>query len=526
MNLNILRLRKNIYKNLKKKAYSLEEFNTELDDYLSDQTNSSKRNFQDASFDQLSKQVLDASVTYLGDFHTFDQNIRNALRIIRFILTQNKDVTLALEMVAQEHQLYLDAYAEGHLTDLEFLDCINYQDSWKFPWVHYKLIFEIVKKHQIKVLALNTRGSLKQRDQYAANLLGEHLEENPNSALLVFYGELHITKNKIPALMETKIPGIKQVIIHQNLDEVYWKLIKKNQEQGLVSFTENEFCLISAPPWIKYESMIYWYENLTDDPDFDIHEYIIETGAKTFTGSTEEDFQQICTELCFHLSLDFSHDEVDDFSLYDHTNLGYVREELEENLSPTMNSFYKSLIEKNKSFRFPGSSKFYCSSYSMNRISYLAGVHIFHLHLDQMNISDKSILHSKSFNQKLLLFTYQAMFGFFFSKIINPHRKCSMYLDIDEKEELANKHIILNILSNKFSPKDLTGLNHAQLYEIAEFTGHILGEYLYSFFKKNNQKNILQDFIFPETISNQTFKRLRKKLLSSQDYMNHRKRYF
>ena len=31
--------------------------------------------------------------------------------------------------------------------------------------------------------------------------------------------------------------------------------------------------------------MIYWYENLCDDPDFDIHEYIIENGKKIFANT-------------------------------------------------------------------------------------------------------------------------------------------------------------------------------------------------------------------------------------------------
>ena len=53
-------------------------------------------------------------------------------------------------------------------------------------------------------------------------------------------------------------------------------------KQGIVSFSQNEFCIVSAPPWVKYESMVYWYENLCDDPDFDIHEYIIENGKKIF----------------------------------------------------------------------------------------------------------------------------------------------------------------------------------------------------------------------------------------------------
>ena len=116
------------------------------------------------------------------------------------LIEKNDQCILALEMIHSEYQIYIDAYLENHLTDLEFLDSIRYHDSWRFPWTHYKLIFELAKNHNLKVIGLNTNGNLQKRDQFAADKLAEISQANPNSPLIVFYGELHITKNKIPEL--------------------------------------------------------------------------------------------------------------------------------------------------------------------------------------------------------------------------------------------------------------------------------------------------------------------------------------
>lgn len=508
---------------------SYESTNLELNDYLNDQIKYSKRKFKITEMDSLADRVLKSDIIYLGDFHTFDQNIRNVLRIVKIIITEKSDCILALEMVSHKHQMYIDAYLEHHITDLEFLELINYHSSWRFPWTHYRLIFELAKKHKLKVIALNTEGSLHERDVFASKLLKATHLENPDSPLLVLYGELHITKNKIPALLKAECSKLDHTIIHQNLDEVYWKMSKEDIEQGIVSFSKNEYCIISAPPWIKYESMIYWYENLIDDPDFDIHEYIIENGAKIFVDDTKENFLHICSELITHLDLDLTTENLEDFNLYDHTHLGYIEDSLEEKLQPKLLRFYKYLISTNKSFRFPQKNTFYCSSYSMNRISYLAGIHIFHYYLQESRIFSNKILNSKNMTQKFILFCYEAMFGYFFSKIINPHRKCEMYQDLENAPtnlEASQFSILVLDSSEKDLSSIISGKKISLLYESSLLVGHILGEYLYLKANSIENKIDLKENYLSLTIERGAFYKLKETLLEEKSYRKHTKRYF
>lgn len=524
MKSKILKLRKKIFKNLKSRAFAYEDTNKELIRYQKDQNQYSKRSFTISDMDTLSSKVLKSDIIYLGDFHTFDQNIRNVLRIVKILITQDTNLILGLEMVSSKHQFYLDAYLERHLTDLEFLECINYNTSWRFPWSHYKLIFQLAKKHQLKVLGLNTGGKLKERDLFAANLLSKTAQSDKSAKLLVLYGELHIVPNKIPQLISQLHPEMKYTIIHQNLDEVYWKLIKEDKEEGIISFNENEFCINSAPPWIKYESMIYWYENLVDDPDFDIHEYIIETGAKIFTDDTQEGFLNICLDLIGHLDLEIESDYIEDFNLYDHTQLEFIEKKLHKKLPTVLFNFYQELLTNNFSFRLPIQPIFYCSSYSMNRMAYLAGIHILHYFFKKNKIDTLAILCSKSSTKKFILFCYEAVIAYFFSKIINPHRKCNMYKDLISSDEISQAELAIKILNTNKISLHLTGTKIKDYHNAALIVGHILGEYLYQkAYNKSNQEKL--DLSFTK-ISNKDFCLFKNNLLSEFKYLEHSKRYF
>lgn len=534
MKSQIIKLRKKIYKNLKEKASSYETLTPEIKQYYSDQKKYSKRKFNICDIEQIKENVLDSNLFFLGDFHTFDQNIRNVLRIIKVILSNNSNCAIGLEMISSKFQSYVDAYMDHHITDLEFLELINYNESWRFPWSHYKLVFDLAKKHNIKIIALNTQGSLFERDQHACNIISEITKESPGTKVVILYGELHITINKIPKMLKELRPELKQTIIHQNLDEVYWKLIEQGIEQGIVSFSENEYCIISAPPWIKYESMIYWFENICNDPDFDIHEYIIEKGKKIFSEDTSENFYNICTDLISHLHLELDLEVIEDFTLYDHTRLEFVEENLESHLKQSLLAFYQHLISNNESFRLPHTTKFYCSSYSMNRISYLAGIHIFHTFLNKNNETAIKILDSKSIQSKFILFTLENMFGYFFSKIINPHRKCEMYFDLKKSlsntPQSMNQKLILekslHCLDRENLFKILTGLNTKTIHEISLNVGHILGEYLYLNYSRNEDKNFSAHNLERVSLKPSYFLELKKKLLNQNLYHQDSKRYF
>lgn len=524
MKAEILKLRKQIFQYLKDKALSYEIGTEELELYFSNQEKYSDREFEVCSMDQLLSRVKETDITFIGDFHTFDQNIRNVLRIIKILITQEQKPIIGLEMIDSQYQLILDTYLEGHLTELEFLEEIDYHDSWRFPWTHYKLIFELAKDHNIQIVALNKKGSLRERDEFAADLLSQINHEQPDKKLIVLYGELHIAPNKMPALLEKRNPKLEQLIIHQNLDTVYWKLAQTETQAETVYFNKNEFCLLTAPPWVKYESMVYWYENLCNDPEFDIHNYIIENGKKIFSDDTHENFSLICEQIINFLGLQITSDQIDHFNLYDHTNLEYVEETLTSSMDTTLRSFYEQLIAKNYSFRFL-ENKFYCSSYSMNRISYLAGIHLLHFYFEKKNLNSITVLSSSDTQSFFTLHIWEGVFAYFFSKIINPHRKCELYLDFKSESNRKNQ-VLLDLFETKTFPKELFKKDKIFVFEIANTFGHVVGEYLYQKQTEASNDTLLHDTLFSLSFNFQDFIEQRDKILENINFRQHQKRYF
>ena len=163
---------------------------------------------------------------------------------------------ICLEFVSQDDQIYIEQFLNEQITEREFLESINYKDSWRFPWNHYKDFFELSKKNNFKIYGLNSEGSLSERDKSAARSISKLHQHNPDSQIFVLFGELHIFPDKLPKDVEELTPSeIDQVIIHQNIDEIYWQQIEKSPSQrpesSIVKILDNEFSLQNSPPWVK-----------------------------------------------------------------------------------------------------------------------------------------------------------------------------------------------------------------------------------------------------------------------------------
>ena len=485
---------------MKEKAYSLEgKVSSELQRYRRDQHRYAKRPFKVVKIEKLFKAIDRASVVYLGDFHSFDQSSRNLERILRRLTSEDHSLGLGIEFVQQEDQDIINHYLAGFITEMEFLEMVNYHDSWRFPWTHYKVFFELAKKKKLTILALNTTGSLKERDKNAAKKIDHFLQENPNTTLLVLFGEYHISPNKIPSLVQEKV---KQVIIHQNLDTVYFKLLEQGNPgaKTIVQFNEQEFSLQSSVPWVKYESMIYWYENLCEDPDFDLHEYIMETGTIKFNSNVPENFIYLVEKIAQALGIRVDSCDIEDFNLYDHHQLKYILRKIERVKNPTLKKFYNRLVKHGNSFILPFGNTYYCSSYSINRISFLAGMHLHHINLNSSK-THLDILISKSQIHKFIFLLFQNTLAYISSKIINPYRKCDLFLDIvhpdaDAKNFLAAK-LLKDLKANRKPDNSLRGQNLFNIFIGAKKIGYMLGDIIYDEFysKSHNDFNLIKDIL-------------------------------
>ncbi|TDJ06668.1 MAG: hypothetical protein E2O68_04675 [Deltaproteobacteria bacterium] len=480
---------------MKKKALSFEgEITKELKSYRRAQKRYANRAFKTSTLPELFESIERSDIIYLGDFHTFDQNSKNLERILKNLIKKEKKLVFGLEFIFANRQKYIDLYLDGHLTELEFLESINYFQSWRFPWKHYSFLFNFAKQNDLPMLALNSSGTLDKRDQFAANNISNFLKEHPQYKMLVLFGELHIMPNKIPKLVSHALdPDHKQLIIHQNLDDIFWKLQK---ESSIIKFNDWEYSLQASPPWIKYESMIYWFENILEDPEFDLHEYILEKKG-TLSGNLNEKFLFLCHKINEGLELGISAEELENFNIFGQDQMDFVLEKLDTD------NFHKQLITGGKSFCLPESFNYYLPNFSVNKISMIIGFHIKNL----LNGPYKSQGKSKFFSYYVGIF----FIAHFCAKILNPYKKCDLYLDLIQKinsknftkEEKATFKTSIEVIDNISRHQDITQmlekLSYYNLYLIAEIIGPFLSDIFYKkidSYSMDEKKYIQQKMLF------------------------------
>ncbi len=536
MEFQITPLQKRMYDYLKSRATKLlGQQQGGLKRYYLDQTYYFSRPFYAAKFPELFHSIDNSELIFLGDFHTFDQNIVNATRLLKRLCQSSRNPVLGLEMVSVEHQSHLDAFMDGQLTEFEFLESIHYHESWRFPWPHYRKILELAKNQGMKVRALNSQGSLVKRDETAAKIIVELLETSKDRPVIIFFGELHILPNKIPRLVLERLKNsIRYTIVHQNNDQLFWRQQEHKRWSELMAFSPHEYCLQTSPPWIKYESFLYWYESMAEDPDFDLHEQIFESGVKALSSDTNEHFYFILRELSDLMGFNFSQEDLKDFNLKDYYDLERVKDIAEENYNKGWQKFLLKLIEKNESFKMPGLNTYYCPQYSFNRLITLAGMHLVALLNPAMDSVEFRLTKVSDF---FVSYVYQNSLSYFFSKFFNPHRKCDLYMDLKGKAESKRtyknyrKQILyaLSILEEKAYPSVLFKEGLLFNYGVAKILGKLLGEYLYrQQLDPANQLSaeVFRESLLPEVPSLETLSKKIGQVLKSDSFLTERKRFF
>ncbi len=486
---------KNYFLALKKRAESYESIlGKKLNEYKRAQEKFAQREFYSSNQKELLQAIKNSQVTYLGDFHTFDQSSKNLERILRFLCVKCKtQLYLGLEMVHSINQPILDKFLKKDITEEAFLTAVDYSESWKFPWSYYKIIFDFSIEHNIHIIALNSEGSLAKRDTHAAKLIKQHFQSIPDSQLLILFGELHILPNKLPKkVLQISKLVTKQAIIHQNLDIVFWKLEQQKDKSEIIKFNDHEFSLQSSPPWLKYESMIFWYEHLSEDPEFDIHNYVIETGKLLFNNDIYDNFLFLLNKIKDSLNLKDTPENLDDYTLFDYYSLDKVLALIEKRSTKTQQDLYQKILLQGEVFSLPNSQAYYCSSYTITRIAYLAGIHIYkafsHGYKKENHLSKRG-----HFSQ---LFK-ESVFGYLGSKILNPSRKCNMYQDykaisLDECAPKKKQKIAAQIIKITDTPNALSNIisqnTYLDNYFLSQKLGYFLSEIISEYLTENDVK--------------------------------------
>jgi hypothetical protein len=395
-----------------------------------------KKKWRVANKAELLNAIEASDIVYGGDFHALGQAQRTHLKILRAI-SDERPLILGLECFSIKSQRWLDLFSKGDLS-LEALRVRTHWDTeWGFPWENYRPLLELARKRGFKLLALNstnsahslqrnlvpiTRDELEQREMRAAKRIREAYVGSPGSLLYVIFGDLHLAQAHLPAMVRSQMKrvNIHDLIVHLNSERLYFQLAQQGLELAVdvLRLSENQFCVMSSPPWVKWQSYLLFLEQQID------------TDLDDETGDEFDPTDQVANLVRLvvrDLNLDrllpgLALTKVDDVSIYAADD-ERIWKAIGRELKASDREAAKRLLASGRSFFLPGVQVGYLARSTVNHAASLAGLYI-HAKLAQI----KRPLFAMPRDFKALIWSEAV--AFFFSKIVNHKRQSETIIDL------------------------------------------------------------------------------------------------
>ena len=444
------------------------------------------RSWDVSLMDTLVQAIQESQVVYGGDFHLFSQAQRTHLRILRSVSGKRK-LTLALECFFAEKQDVLDNYMDGLISESRFLELVEWESLWGFPWKHYKPLVEFAKKEKIKLIGLNKKTqersgeTLGERDEFASGVLVESMKSHPDSLHYVIFGDLHIAENHLPRCVGKAFGDplkLKSVSVYLNSESIYFDLIEKGQDGDVevVKFQDNQFCILSSPPWVKWQSyLMYLEENfdsvLEDDDSDDWDQRVDHT----------DHVSSLVKMICVGLNVEMKTHDIEVYSLKDPQVLKMAK----IHFSDEHYLLAHDLVQRDMSFFAPQKGFFYLSKSTVNHAAALAGKFIH----GKYSRRDRVLW---DFPQDFLSLIWVETMSFLLSKFVNPKRKAQTMNDLKKQLEafdLEDKgreplllaldqkmSELLQVYKNDTRNKKYSPTRKSSYVVAARFLGEMLGE--------------------------------------------------
>jgi hypothetical protein len=299
---------------------------------------------------------------------------------------------------------------------------------------------------------LSDRLPLEARDDLAADFIVEATISAPERLLFCLYGDLHIAEPHIPKRVKVRLHryGLrrKTVTVFQNSEPIYWKLAGAGLETttDVVELATHKYCILSAPPWIKWQSFKTWLEDASDLLEDTLS---IETGA----GETHDFYHQVL-DLTQRIAsfLGLKPKELDQFTVLTAGDLDLIdvlekySKSLERPNIP-VRSLIRSEIIENRSCFLPERSVLYLNDLSENRAAEKAAQIV----AAKMDPNPLGWVYGDSRDPKDVFYRlalWEAV-GFFGSKIINHKRKCHQYRDFEKLLERTRRKRLTGTLRDQ-----------------------------------------------------------------------------
>jgi len=237
-----------------------------------------------ATLEELFDACARAGIIYVGDFHAVPACQRFAARLLEEMARRGHRVSLGIEFIYTRQQRQLDTRQAGLIEDPTFLRRVHYREEWGYPWDGFGELLDCARRIGSRVHALDVppRGGfdgLARRDEHAARRIVSVLEADPESPLVVLYGESHVSRGHIPRRTRTLLARseleVRDVTVFQDPDAVYWSLLSDHERlPPAVKLEDDVYAVFHGSPLAKYEAyrqvLARWWGDVPPDEEVDL----------------------------------------------------------------------------------------------------------------------------------------------------------------------------------------------------------------------------------------------------------------
>lgn len=487
-----IQIRKDLYLQMQGQVrHRLGEDTPELMQYLKVYNKEFSKKWTGSTKEDLWSQIEQSRIVLMGDFHALHQSQKAQLRILRHI-PKDRKISLAVEFFEAADQEILNKFLSGKLSEKEFLKSIEWQSKWGFPWEHYRPLLTWARKNKVSVYGLNktyrkrNANTLKSRDAFAAKKIAELTRSSPNHLIFVIYGDLHLAKPHIPKELEFILGASfsKKILrIFQNAEQIYFQLLSREMESttDLVRISQNVFCLMSVPPWVKWQNYLMYLEHAYDlglDDEYD-------ESSLDYTDHVGRYVKIIGDEIGATIS-------VSDLSVYTAGDSAFWTR-VRESYDTKKLHWIELMISEGMSFYLPEIKVAYLARGTVNHAAALA---MRYVHAQMSQLQKLSYDPAADF----LALIWLEGISYFGSKIINHKRKADTIADIKASlaskspQDLGKEALKLALSQKMHELMVITGVSKHKLrmaprkkwsYIVAAgLLGGMLGERLYEGYRK------------------------------------------
>lgn len=373
--------------------------------------------------------VENAEIVYVGDYHTCTQSQRSFLRLLKHLVQQkNRPLLIALELINQDKQKYLDAFMAGRLSERNFLDKAGLKEHWVFDlWENFRPIFDFARHHMIPIYGVESarkNSNLQQRDDETGKLVAKLSSIYPDRQVLVLIGDLHLAPQHLPLSTRSALDDLgierKDLTLYQNSDSIYWELAEKGREHSVaaVKINQNSFCRMNTPPIVCQQSYLNWLDHEEGEIDY---------------ADAKHQFIELVDQISKFLKIKIEKKDREHVTVYTCGDFGFLQQlRRKKAFSKSVLDEIKSHVLKNESYFIPEYRIVYLASLSLNHAAEEAS-HYLKFILCGLE-SPREI--TDAFFANVL---HEAL-GFFGSKLVNHRRKCTHEGELKSMQQYFKKN--------------------------------------------------------------------------------------